>query len=230
LSERKDSKGRVYWDCICSCGKARTVITWSLTSGKTKSCGCFQKDVVKSADHRKNIAGQRFGKLIATEYSRTINSKVYWICRCDCGKTKEVMGSSLLSGRTKSCGCMTRLPAGESMFNSAYHAYKKGAEKRGLSFTLSTEEFRELTSQDCFYCGDKPSNALTSAIGEKYIYNGIDRVDNTKGYFVENCVPCCEMCNKAKATHTQEKFFYWTIRLYNKFVLKSSLGKVKERA
>lgn len=38
--------------------------------------------------------------------SKTIKGDIYWLCRCDCGNTKEIKGHSLRSGITKSCGCL----------------------------------------------------------------------------------------------------------------------------
>jgi hypothetical protein len=31
-----------------------------------------------------------------------------WLCRCSCGNTKEVIGSSLKNGHSKSCGCLQK--------------------------------------------------------------------------------------------------------------------------
>lgn len=43
---------RVYWDCICDCGKQTSVDGWNLRSGYTKSCGClFQEVITKHGDH-----------------------------------------------------------------------------------------------------------------------------------------------------------------------------------
>jgi len=61
---------------------------------------------------------------------------------------------------------------------------------------LSSEDILTLSFANCYYCG-KPA---------KDIQNGIDRVDNSKGYLTDNVVPCCKMCNKMKLTHSREKF------------------------
>ena len=54
-----------------------------------------------------DISGMRFGKLVAEYKSGTTkNGESVWFCRCDCGNTSEVMIYRLLSGNTKSCGCM----------------------------------------------------------------------------------------------------------------------------
>jgi len=42
----KSEGNRVQWDCLCECGKTTMVITASLKSGHTRSCGCYQLDVV----------------------------------------------------------------------------------------------------------------------------------------------------------------------------------------
>lgn len=51
--------------------------------------------------------GDRFGRLVVVERAENgPGGKVRIICRCDCGKVVEVFGSSLRSGRCKSCGCL----------------------------------------------------------------------------------------------------------------------------
>lgn len=55
----------------------------------------------------KDLAGKRFGKLIAIEISkcRSKSDKPMWKVRCDCGIEKDVIVYSLTSGNTTSCGC-----------------------------------------------------------------------------------------------------------------------------
>lgn len=75
--------------------------------------------------------------------------------------------------------------------------YKSAAKKRGLEFDLTVEQFEEITSQVCYYCGEY-------AEGKEYC--GIDRIDNGVAYVLDNCVPCCAMCNAWKSDLTLEEF------------------------
>lgn len=55
------------------------------------------------------MTGQRFGKLVALykdEETSKRKGNTYWMCQCDCGRRKAVKYSFLLSGNSKSCGCM----------------------------------------------------------------------------------------------------------------------------
>ena len=55
----------------------------------------------------KDVAGQRFGKLVATERTQLKNHTTsVWKCVCDCGKETLVPLNYLTSGDTKSCGCL----------------------------------------------------------------------------------------------------------------------------
>jgi hypothetical protein len=58
----------------------------------------------------------------------------------------------------------------------------------------------------------------------KYIYNGIDRVNNNFGYLIDNCVTCCTNCNVAKMARTQEEFNSWNQRVYEHKVM---TGQIK---
>lgn len=53
-----------------------------------------------------NIAGQRFGRLVAQERVSRGSARPGWQCVCDCGNTKIVDLAHLRSGRIKSCGCL----------------------------------------------------------------------------------------------------------------------------
>lgn len=79
--------------CRCDCGREKEVRAYSLLSGNTTSCGCIR---------HKDITGERFGRLVALKYV----GKSRWLCRCDCGKEKEIALRSLVTGRTRSCGCL----------------------------------------------------------------------------------------------------------------------------
>src|SRR6185436_4342195 len=55
-----------------------------------------------------DITGQRFGRLVAFEYSRDEPHRFMWKCRCDCGAMHFVGGSDLRKGHATSCGCFRR--------------------------------------------------------------------------------------------------------------------------
>ena len=48
--------------------------------------------------------------------------------------------------------------------------------------------------------------------------NGIDRVDSSKGYTLDNCVPCCSICNTMKLNYTLQEFSDHITKVYNHFV------------
>lgn len=58
---------------------------------------------------RKDISGEKFGKLTAIKPVRSEKKRgVIWLCQCDCGGWKEVPASQLIRGTTKSCGCLSK--------------------------------------------------------------------------------------------------------------------------
>jgi hypothetical protein len=94
-----------------------------------------------------------------------------------------------------------------SGLTTLFHNYRNGAIHRGYAFDLSREEFAEMTKLNCFYCGVEPSQAVRVKAGKQhYLYNGVDRIDNTQGYTMTNCVTCCGTCNSMKNTHPFEEF------------------------
>lgn len=98
--------GHVMWECQCECGNITKVQRDRLISGHTKSCGCHKRIAYNP---KKDITGQRFGRLVAEERVESKRRGKYkiavWKCRCDCGNTIEYARVDLASGRVVSCGC-----------------------------------------------------------------------------------------------------------------------------
>lgn len=55
-----------------------------------------------------DIKGKKYNRWTVIEKSKTKNGKTYWLCECECGKRKIVYGTSLRSGKSKSCGCFNK--------------------------------------------------------------------------------------------------------------------------
>jgi hypothetical protein len=162
------------------------------------------------------MVGKTYGFWTVLE-SRPENKKGMIKAQCLCGKIKIIRGRSIRNGESKSCGCKTkriptgiRTPGSNPAMNGIYSLYRSKSKRQGILFELNINEFKYLTSLNCFYCNAVPANKNVKTTCE-YIYNGIDRVDNSKGYNINNCVPCCYICNTHKAAVTKEM----VVKIYN---------------
>ena len=168
-----------------------------------------------------NLVGKKFGSLIVLErYENTPGGNTRWRVRCDCGKETTPSAYNLKIGHTVSCGDRKHrpdaLPNGEASFRALFSDMRRGAEKRNYCWDLSRSYVRKITIENCFYCGVNPLQIFrgTDANGE-YIYNGIDRVDNSIGYTEKNTVPCCKDCNYAKKERSTDEFISWILDVHS---------------
>lgn len=206
LRKTKDRTG--YWDCLCDCGKTVSVKVSSITTGDIKSCGCLK------AEREPDLTGRIFGELTVIKKSekRGNRDQIFWDCLCSCGKEKSIPCESLKRGHSKSCGCklgfFISIAKSRDQWSVRFDLEKRRSKKRNLSFTLTIDEFKAIVKQSCFYCDAKPQQILTRRKDptQHILVNGIDRVDNSKGYELDNCVPCCGFCNVMKSAHTQDEF------------------------
>lgn len=90
-----------YWHCLCTCGNTTDVLKGSLTSGTTKSCGCGCVSI-------RDITGLVSGRLTVLYQTQKRNRQgtYYWHCQCECGNTTDVPKYNLVTGHSKSCGCL----------------------------------------------------------------------------------------------------------------------------
>ena len=113
------NKHEACWLCQCECGNTKIIAGSALRSGRTTSCGCKRKETAKEnmKKNRQDISineiGNKYGKLIVLyEVKNDKTGGKKWHCKCECGNELDVLGGSLRSGNTKSCGCLGK-SAGE---------------------------------------------------------------------------------------------------------------------
>jgi hypothetical protein len=214
----------------CICGKEKSIYSYDVLTHKVKSCGCSQyenasKTMTKKTEQK--IIGKMFGLLKVVKFAYIINHRTFWKCRCKCGNLITVNQNNLTQGAQRSCGCHRTFkhPPSYAGLRKLYLSYKKSARRTKRKFNIPIEKFKELTSKKCTYCGNPPSRISKTTRSKKsevikhttYKFNGLDRIDSSKGYTQENVVPCCQWCNKIKRERNVSEFknhikriFQWT--------------------
>lgn len=179
----------------------------------------------RKVNHEDNV-GKKFGRLLVQSFSSEGKYAKYE-CTCDCGNHFSTYAQSIIKGLTQSCGCFYKesrsfkkkrprsdIKHGEhsSVANSIYCFYKRNAAMRGLELAIDRSKFYQLIIGNCFYCGIEPVQVKKPTKGKKspaIKFNGIDRIDNNKGYTLDNCKTCCYICNRAKGQMNVDDFYYW---------------------
>lgn len=151
-----------------------------------------------------DITGRRFSRLLVIRKSERQDQCALWVCVCDCGTVKEIRSSSLRSGITKSCGCLSvevakKRAKGLSGFRVTpikKHGmcisieYRTWASMKYRCTTQTHASFKRYGARGIDVCPEWMSGfeAFYKDMGERpgpgY---SLDRIDNNKGYNKENC-------------------------------------------
>lgn len=124
--------GRVVWMCQCSCGNLIKVNSNKLLTGNTRSCGCLLREIASQKMYLyheqtdPNLLNQVFGKLTVIEKlnEKNTQNRRLWLCQCECGNIVKVSTNELMTGNTKSCGCMQHKSFGEEKIANILTSYK----------------------------------------------------------------------------------------------------------
>lgn len=147
----------------------------------------------------KDISGQRFGRLVVVEQVDSTykhNRSAMWLCKCDCGNEKKILGTTLRTGHGKSCGCYKRdvenglLWTGHGEIgNWFWNAIKVSAKARHHEFTISIEEGWDLylsQSRQCALTRIPIAFARQHRDRAKDQTASLDRIDSERGYISGN--------------------------------------------
>lgn len=196
-----------------------------------------------------DLTKDRFYVVLEKYYDKE-SDKMRIVIECECGNKVIKDSSHTLQCKTCGHGCpistairsangKTRMAnpklsePGVVGLRRLFDCYKRRAKKFEYAFNISIDTFRELTSSNCYYCGEEPlmiyqhqvrDVSEKTRLNSQYTYNSLDRIDSDKGYTEENVRPCCKMCNIMKLDHEERDFKDRIQLLYKNYVLRSDLG------
>ena len=190
------------WKCKCDCGNMKTVRQSDLHSGRTKSCGICVS-YIKELNRNKNIPNGHFRDYTNEKFGRwTVQYFVkknscgasIWHCKCDCGTEKDLTVTTLVSGYSKSCGCLrdettSKLSTSHGM--SKTRLYKEWIAMKDRCYRKSHEFYEYYGGKGIKICNEW-KNSFEN-FRDWALQNGyeddltIDRIDNDKDYCPSNC-------------------------------------------
>ena len=200
--------------CQCKCGTVKKYRVHNLVGGMSTSCGCSN-----SGWRSRNLLGKKFGRLTVVGKSFREGKRRYWPCLCECGLNYHVPTNKLLSGHTKSCGCLRtdlgclKETHGQSKNGQLTFEYrlwlnaKRRARDKGVPFTITLNHI--VIPKICPLLGIP----LTSGIQGSPNNASVDEVVPGLGYIPENFQIISWRANTIKNDATLEELELLTANL-----------------
>lgn len=144
-----------------------------------------------------DITGNKYGRLTVLHLTEVRKRKAHWLCKCDCGNIKEVIGASLKNKNTQSCGCFhsdqvrkSQTTHGDSKGRNNSRLFKIWGNMKTRCNNKNNKSYIDYGGRGIAICKewDDYSTFKHWALINNYSENlQIDRIDNNKGYFPDNC-------------------------------------------
>lgn len=145
------------------------------------------------------LEGQRFGRLTVVERAEVNKKRSHWLCICDCGNQTIVLGSLLMNGNTKSCGCGKYIHPGQGLRGTPLYSTWYGMKQR--CYYKKAIKYKNYGGRGIQVCDEWRNDP--KAFCDWAIANGwekglsLDRIDNDGNYEPANCrwISQKEQCN-----------------------------------
>lgn len=99
------------------------------------------------------------------------------------------------------------------MVQAIFISYFRRSAMQHLEFNLDLESFKKLIRKPCAYCGAEPKISKWQNVKKMTAWNGLDRVNNSGGYTIDNVVACCKTCNSWKKNRRAADFISHALRV-----------------
>jgi len=142
---------------------------------------------------RADLSGRRFGRLTAVSPSESKNGLSAWLCICDCGKETRPTSGSLVSGNTKSCGCLGRENATRAVTKhgeTKTPEYAAWLNAKARCYSPTSTRYSRYGGRGIGMCSEWRSNymAFLSDMGRRPSpKHSLDRIDVNANYSAGNC-------------------------------------------
>jgi hypothetical protein len=239
-----NSRGNILNLCRCKCGLEKYISKSNLRFGSSKRCiNCYSSERFKYVCTK----GQEFGKWVTTGDSKhrvpeDKSTEIMWLCECtgpECGGAKQwVQLNGLNTGRSTCCKKCAGPKHSASLrkFNGYYEGrqkllkskwfkIKRGAETRGLEFSVSIEHAESLFDGVCALSGvsiylESPKTGDCTA--------SLDRIDSTKGYIKNNIQWVHVDINFIKQAYDEDYFIQMCRNVANHQAIKQSAASLDQ--
>lgn len=136
-----------------------------------------------------DITGQRYGKLTAIKFShKDKRNQQFWLFKCDCGNEKIICIGHVKSGNTKSCGCL-RIERKTKHKMYGTRIYKSWMSMKERCLNKNRKDYKDYGGRGIIIC-ERWVNSFENFykdMGNRIEGLSLDRIDNNKGYYKENC-------------------------------------------
>ena len=137
-----------------------------------------------------NMAGKRYNSLVVVSElkARNKNGHIVYECVCDCGNRKVILGASIRTGATKSCGCLVSKVNGKH-FMEGTPIYRTWVSMKSRCFNSNNNNYSKYGGRGISMCSKWASSfkSFYADMGDIPKNTSIDRIDNNKGYSLDNC-------------------------------------------
>lgn len=149
------------------------------------------------------LTGMVFGRLTVVEYASVVAGHHAYKTLCTCGTSKVVRASSLLSGTTKSCGCLHAAGSKPKHGWAATPEYKVWGAMKARCTNPKNPQYKDYGGRGITVCPEwaKFENFIAD-MGKRPDGMTLERADNNMGYGPDNCVwaPMIENCNNRRTS------------------------------